>query len=331
MAVYTQIDNPELYMQVKLYTGDGSTQSITLDGDEDMQPDFVWIKNRTSAEGSGVFDVVRDVTKMLCSQNADGEDTDANSLTAFGSDGFSVGTNLRVNQDTNNIVAWNWKETADAGFDIVSYTGDGSNRTISHSLSAVPEVIIIKCISADARSWTSYHAPLGNGKHMTLNETDAEATASTSWNDTTPTTSVFSLGTSNNVNDNTETHIAYCFAPKQGFSKFGSYTGNGNADGAFVYTGFRPAWVMIKQTSASGEGWHMLDNKRSGVNGDMERLLANSNNAETSYAGYLDLLSNGFKTRINDSGVNTSGGTYIYMAFAEAPFVNSNGVPCNAR
>ena len=329
MAVYTQIDNPELYMQVKLYTGDGSTQSITLDGDEDMQPDFVWIKNRTSAEGSGVFDVVRDVTKMLCSQNADGEDTDANSLTAFGSDGFSVGTNLRVNQDTNNIVAWNWKETADAGFDIVSYTGDGSNRTISHSLSAVPEVIIIKCISADARSWTSYHAPLGNGKHMTLNETDAEATASTSWNDTTPTTSVFSLGTSNNVNDDTETHIAYCFAPKQGFSAMGSYTGNGDADGTFIYTGFKPAFLIMKPTSTTGN-WFIFDNKREGFNHQNDYLLPNDPIVEVTNER-VDLLSNGFKFRTHNSGWNGDGVTYIYIAFAEAPFVNSNGVPCNAR
>ena len=339
---YSAIDDPEAYFQVKLYTGDGSTPSITLDGDEDMQPDLVWIKNRDEADSHCLFDSVRTATKLLYPDTADDEEDDADTLTSFDSDGFALGDDDKVNTDTEAYVAWCWKESATAGFDIVSYTGNATNRTISHSLSAVPEAIITKCRSAAARSWTSYHAPLGNGKHMTLSETDAAATSSASWNDTTPTSSVFSLGTSNNVNDNTETHIAYCFAPIQGFSKFGSYTGNGNADGTFVYTGFKPAFLMIKKSNASGTNWIMKDNKRSGTAagqnfGQMnpnqtENPTANQSSAENKASAFAtDILSNGFKLRGTDTGINNSGDTFIYMAFAEAPFVNSNGVPCNAR
>ena len=331
---YTAIDDPELYFQVKLYTGDGSTPSITLDGDEDMQPDLVWIKNRDEADSHCLFDSVRTATKLLYPDTADDEEDDADTLTSFDSDGFALGDDDKVNTDTEAYVAWCWKESATAGFDIVSYTGNATNRTISHSLSAVPEAIITKCRSAAARSWTSYHAPLGNGKHMTLSETDAEATSSASWNDTTPTSSVFSLGTSNNVNDNTETHIAYCFAPIQGFSKFGSYTGNSQAgtSSPFVYTGFRPAWVMIKNT-ADTHGWSITDSKRTGYNENSVFLYANANDADASYP-MTSFYSNGFQpieAGADKGAVNQSGDVYIYMAFAEAPFVNSNGVPCNAR
>jgi hypothetical protein len=341
---YTTIDKPDDYFNTLLYTGNGSTQSITGVG---FQPDWVWIKNRTSAEASGMFDAVRGVTKMLSTQNTDAETTDANSLTAFGGDGFSVGSSLRLNQSTNNIVSWNWlangagvsntagsitstvSANTTSGFSIVSWTGTGANATVGHGLGVAPKMIIIKDRS-NTRNWQVYHAGYGNTGSGQLNLTNAFS-ADGMFQNTTPTSSVFSVGTSVNVNASSANIIAYCFAEKKGFSKFGSYTGNGNADGTFVYTGFKPAYLMIKQSSASGEGWHILDNKRSGANGDMERLLANSNNAESNYSGLLDLVSNGFKTRTSDAGVNASSATYIYMAFAENPFVTSTSIPTTAR
>ena len=340
MAVYTTIDNPELYFQTVLYTSDNnggspSTKAITLDGDENMQPDFVWIKSRTEADGHSIYDSVRGVTKELSSVAGAAEATSATSLTAFGSDGFTVGTDDRVRRDhgggtPDKYVAWCWKESADAGFDIVSYTGNGSARTISHSLSAKPHFIVVKNRSDDDNYWQVQHRSLGATKNLLLNDTNAVATVSTFWNDTEPTTSVFSVGTHDDTNENTDSIIAYLWSEKQGFSKVGSYTGNGNADGTFVYTGFRPAYLLIKNKTSSSTNWHIYDNKRLGYNIDNDMQRANIQNADATDDD-LDILSNGFKLRRVTSALSTSGDTYIYMAFAEQPFVNSNGVPANAR
>ena len=332
---YTTIDNPELYFQVKTYTGNGSTQSITLDGDEDMQPDFVWFKNADSTENNRLFDSVRGAGKNLVSNN-NGAEIDAGTgsdgqLRTFDSDGFSVGSDGTVNENTSTIAAWCWKESATAGFDIVSYTGNATNRTISHSLSAAPTVVIIKDRST-VGEWVFGHGSLGFSKFIEMNSTGAAQTssASTRWNSTAPTSSVFSVGTANDTNENTDSLIAYLFAEKQGFSKFGSYTGNGeSSDGPFIYTGFRPAFVLQKNAGAT-QGWQLQDNKREGYNGDND-LLQPHDNATESGVNRIDILSNGFKVITNDAGQNSSGTQYIYMAFAEAPFVNSNGVPCNAR
>jgi len=330
MAAYTTIDNPELYFQTKLYTGNASTRSITLDGSEDMQPDLVWIKLRSDNYGSRVVDSVRGATKEIYTNNSSAESTVAAGVTSFDSDGFSLGSEDGTNKNTETIVAWNWKESATAGFDIVSYTGNGSNRTISHSLSATPSMIIVKDRTSTG-DWFIYNKNIGATKYVRLNDTGAEASSSTLYQDTDPTSSVFSIGTNGNVNTNTNTYIAYCFAEKQGYSKFGSYTGNGSSDGAFVYTGFRPAWIVVKRTD-SANSWMIYDNKRNPENLVDNPLYGESNEVEgTSSAASFDFLSNGFKLRGSGSAVNASGATMIYMAFAEAPFVNSNGVPCNAR
>ena len=323
---YTTIDKPTDYFNTKLYTGNGGTQSITGVG---FAPNWIWIKNRTSAEGSGVFDTVRGVTKMLCSQNSDGESTTANSLTAFGSDGFSVGANNRVNQNSNNIVSWNWKETADAGFDIVSYTGNGTaGKTVAHSLSAVPKMIILKRYNDGTASWMVYHHTLGNNIYLSLDTTAASDTGH--WDSTSPTSSVFSVSGDQRVNNDGASYIAYCFAEKQGYSKFGTHTGNDNADGTFVYLGFSPAFLMIKRTNSVND-WIKLDNKRNPINPSNERILANTSAAGNTSNIMIDFLSNGFKARSTYGGINGDGDSFIYFAFAESPFVTSTGIPATAR
>ena len=330
MAAYTTIDNPELYFQAKLYTGTGSEQAITLDGDENMQPNWVWVKCRSHTENHVIHDSVRGATKVLHSDTTDGEYTVAQGLKSFGSDGFTVGTSNFMNQSSRTFVAWTWKESTTAGFDIVSYTGNATNRTISHGLSAALDFIIVKNL-ATTNQWCIYNRPRSAEKFIHLDVTDAESDAATVWQDTEPTSSVFSVGTSALTNGDGNAMIAYCFAPIQGFSKFGSYTGNGDADGAYVHLGFRPAWIVVKRTD-SANSWMMYDNKRNPINLVDNPLYAEGNDAEgTSSAASFDFLSNGFKCRGTGSAINASGATMIYMAFAEASFVNSKGVPCNAR
>jgi len=329
---YTTIDDPELYFQTVIYTGDGNTgRSITLDGSEDMSPNLVWIKNRDTARKNNVYDSVRGTTKRIVSDSTVAEDTAGNGLTAFNSDGFTTGSETDTNNDTDGIVAWCWKESATSGFDIVSYTGDGNaGATVSHSLSAAPSFYVVKTRDS-TYDWRAYHKGIGETKYFNLNQTTAAATATNAWNDTAPTSSVFYLGDGSTVNQDTDNFIAYCFAEKQGFSKIDKYNGNGNADGAFVYTGFRPAWVMIRDPG-NAENTFIFDNKRDGYNVNKVLLYANTITADTTTgANQIDLLSNGFKCRSTDNGTNRSGATFLYMAFAEAPFVNSNGVPCNAR
>ena len=339
MAVYTQIDNPELYFQSVLWNGNSSTQAITLGGEEDMQPDFVWIKSRNNTGTNNVgnhrnYDSVRGVEKLLYSNLTNAEADASTGLTAFGSNGFTLGNDANSNATNGTYIAWCWKESATSGFDIVSYTGNATARTISHSLSAVPHVIIVKPRESGSEGWAVYHKGIASDAEtdfIRMDETNAASDHADYWNDTAPTSSVFTVGTDSAVNTNTEGVIAYLFSEKQGFSKFGSYTGNGNADGTFIYTGFRPAWVMIKKSSATGDSWQIHDNKRDTFNVAETRLLSNSSNADATNTDNLDMLSNGFKIRNSDANFGTSGATYIYMAFAEAPFVNSNGVPCNAR
>ena len=336
----TTINDPEAYFQTKIYTGDGSTPSITLDGDMDMQPDVVWIKNRDELDSHCWFDSVRGATKLLYPDTTDDEEDDADTLTSFDSDGFALGADVKVNTDTEAYVAWCWKESATAGFDIVAYQGTGSTRTISHNLSAVPHCILIM-----PRTNAGYGKSMYHHKNTAAPETDVlvlNTTAATSdnadyWNDTAPTSSVFTLDTLEAVNENggTRYYIAYLWSEKQGFSAMGSFEGNGSTTatgGPFIYTGFSPSFVIIKSSSATAN-WEMFDNKRI-VAGYPAELHPHADATESVPPGDRRLLfkSNGFKIDTTlTTPVNVSGDTYIYMAFAEAPFVNSNGVPCNAR
>jgi len=349
---YTTIDNPELYFQTKAYTGTGSSHAVTLDGSEDMQPDWVWIKARSASRNHKLYDSVRGVTKTIGSNESDAEATVATSLTAFGSDGFTVSSDVSVNESSETFVAWNWKAgtsftndasatsvgtidstgsvSTDAGFSIVSFTGTGSAGTIKHGLSVAPSMVIIKNRD-DGQSWRVGVTSIGFDKYLGLNGTGASTSSSGMFNNTAPTSSVFSVGTDGATNASGEKCIAYCFADVKGYSKIGSYTGNGNADGTFVYTGFKPAFILTKNTG-SGHDWWVLDNKRDIYNATNGRLRASSNGAEDSAGNSHDFLSNGFKLRTGSSGdVNESGATMIYLAFAESPFVNSNGIPNNAR
>ena len=341
---YTVIDKGSKYFNTKLYTGNGSTQSITGVG---FQPDFVWIKDRSDAYDHRLTDSVRGATKLLYSSLTNAEATEATSLTSFNSDGFSLGSANGVNSNTDNHVAWNWlganttvsntsgtitstvSANTTSGFSIVSYTGTGANATVGHGLGVAPAIIIFKSRTNGATNWFMYNKNIGATHHLVLNETGASSTSSTLFQDTNPTSSVFSIGTNTNTNQSTATFIAYCFAEVKGFSKFGKYTGNGSADGTFIYTGFKPAYVMIKRTDTTN-GWFLHDNKRNEYNVVNKLLEANTSGAETTFSN-LDIISNGFKIRTSDSAVNASGGTYIYMAFAENPFVSSKGIPTTAR
>jgi hypothetical protein len=348
---YTTIDDPSAYFQTALWTGNGSARSITLDGNSDMQPDWVWIKRRNSARNHAVLDSVRGGSKQLKSNSSDAEGTDAQLITSFDSDGFSLGTSSDCNSSSDTFVGWCWKASGStasntdgsitstvsasttAGFSIVSYTGTGANATVGHGLGAAPQVFIIKNRSASGE-WPMYHEDLTNAEQVSLFWADTGAVSGTSalrYNNTAPTSSVFSLGSSSLYNGSGNNMIAYCFAEKQGYSKMGSYIGNGNADGTFIFTGFKPAFLLIKNKTSSSTNWHIYDNKRLGYNVDNDMQRANLNNADQTDDD-LDILSNGFKLRRVTSALSTNGDTYIYMAFAENPFVTSGvKLPTTAR
>ena len=341
---YTTIDDPTKYFQVKKYTGNGTAigsggLAVTLDSDTNLQPDLVWSKNKDDATGHRWTDSARGVTKQFFCNNENGEATDSEGLTAFNSDGFTVGNDDGWNTSGEDVRAWCWKEDATAGFDMVTYTGNGSARTISHSLSAVPNWMVVKCRSEDSKPWAIYHSKNTSAPatdFLSLNNTNATADTSAYWNDTTPTSSVFTVGTTNDVNKDSQTYIAYLWRQKQGFSKFGKYIGNNNADGPFVYCGFKPAFVLLKNTGAS-QNWFIYDNKDFGINTVVDAtnnrpLFANEPTASSSVGMYKFLfLSNGFKIVESGAQTNGDGNSFVYMAFAEAPFTNSNGVPSNAE
>ena len=345
---YTTIKKPSDYFNTKLYTGTGATHNVTGVG---FQPDWVWINNRTGTYATTIFDAVRGATKFLEPAGTPAEQTYADTLTSFDSDGFTLGadTSSFCNRGSapNSYVAWNWlgangtasntdgsitstvSANTTSGFSIVSYTGTGSSATVGHGLGAVPKMFMVKRRDSSG-SWQVYHGTQGATKFLVLNQTGGVQTASSRWNNTEPTSSVFTVNTDPDVNGSSATYITYCFAEVKGFSKFGSYTGNGNADGSFIYLGFKPAFVIIKGSSFLGENWYIFDNKRTPSNEINKYLEANSSNTEYTY-GSLDFLSNGFKNRINNSLNNQSGSTYIYMAFAESPFTTSTGIPTTGR
>ena len=323
------IDKPSDYFNTSaVWSGDDSEHTISGIG---HQPNFTWIKGVNIGTQHYLFDSVRGATKVIISNGTNAEFTVAQTLKSWNSDGFVLGTSDDVNGSGRTYIAWNWKESATAGFDILTYEGSGSAQTISHNLGVKPDMIIVKNIdSSDPPfNWRVYHSSLGAEVAMKLNGTDAQSADPGYWNDTEPTSSVFSVKNSGETNNSGQTYIAYLFAGKQGYSKFGSYVGNGNADGTFVYTGFKPAWVVVKQSSAAGEGWYMWDNKRDVFNAATNFLTINTVAAQGAGVD-MDMVSNGFKHRYSGAASN-SAATYIYWAFAENPFVTSTGVPATAR
>jgi len=324
---FTSIDNPELYFQVKIYTGNGSTQTITYDNtDADLDADLIWLKSRSDAYSHQLFDTVRGATKLLNPEATDAEQT-LSGVTAFATDTFDIGSDAGTNGNTKTYVAWCWKESVTAGMDIVKFTGNQTARTISHSLSAKPEWLWIKN-REKVESYHMQHGALGATSTQESNTNGAFGGGSTIWNDTEPTTSVYSVGNNGNINETGSDIVVWLWAGKQGFSSFHKYIGNGDDDGKFIFTGFKPAFVLQKCSSHAGS-WHIHDNKRS-INGTDVYLYPDTNEAEVSTTR-MDFLSNGFKLRSSHDVWNGSGRTNVYMAFAESPLVNSKGVPNNAK
>jgi len=361
MAAYTTIDNPELYFQVKIYTGDGNdNRAITFDGEEDMQPDWLWFKNRGAAAWHNIYDSVRGANKALASNAQNAEESRSDTLDSFDTNGFTVGNDTsqdpdgyNTNASSNTYVCWAWKGAGGSGsadsngtinttstsanttslFSVSTYTGNNSNtQTIGHGLGTAPKVYIQKRRD-NSSAWGMYHGSLGANKYLQLESTNAVATDTGIWNNTAPTSTVVSLGNAGYFNNaSSATYVSYAFGEKQGFSKFGTYTGNGSSSansGPFVYLGFKPSLVIVKNTSGT-EGWQIWDNKRSSFNGQGSNISPNSANAESTGVR-VHFFSNGFQLVSSGADQNTDGNVFIYMAFAEAPFVNSNGVPCNAR
>ena len=345
MSYTNGLDNPELYFQTKLYTGNSSTQSITFDGSENMQPDWVWCKSRNQSDNHALFDSVRGGQKQLRSNTSDAELTRTNAISSFDSNGFSMGSQPEMNSNSVTYVAWNWKAggsassnsdgsitttisaNTTAGFSIIKYAGNSTNSTIGHGLGESPEYIIFKEIDG-GESWRvhSIHTPNNSSNTLGLNLNSASFSQS-NWISAIS-SSTISIGTDSSFNTSGNNYIAYAFTPKKGYSKFGSYTGNGNADGTYVHLGFRPAWIVVKPIDAT-QNWQIHDTKRLGYNVTNKNLSFNNTAAEAEN-DFMDILSNGFKIRRSDV-LNVSGDEYIYWAFAESPFVNSKGVPTNAR
>ena len=338
---YSSIAKPTDYFNTVLYSGTGSDQSVTGTG---FTADWIWLKERNGADYHFVNDSVRGKGSNNHYLNIYPNDTTAEAdqttgLNAINSNGFDITYRAELNESGKNYVAWNWlaggtassnsnggtsstvSVNTTAGFSIVGWTGAGSATTVGHGLGVAPKVVLLKNRS-EVYGWQMYHESLGNGKYVSINNSDAAATSSQSWNDTSPTSSVFSVGASDSNNKSGNNIIAYCFAEKQGYSKFGQYEGNANADGTYIYTGFKPAVVIVKNIDAA-ENWIIFDNKRPGYNLTDALLKPNLNNAESTSGVKFDLLSNGFKARVSDAEGNSSA-TFIYLAFAENPFVGND-------
>ena len=352
---YTTINKSTDHFNTKLYTGSGSAgHSITGVG---FQPDWTWIKSRSGTHNSAnhrIYDAVRGVTKVIYSNLTNAEGTDAQGLTAFGTDGFTLGTENQSNGSSTEFVSWNWKAggagssnsdgsitstvsaNTTAGFSIVKYTGNLTSNTYStvgHGLGSAPKMVIIKSMS-DAEHWGVQHTGLSSQNMINLSSTGAQTDTSSSGTLSAPTSSVFSINYKGEWGNNGQEYIAYCFAEKTGYSKFGSYTGNGNADGIFLYTGFKPSWVMIKNRSTSND-WYLFDNSRDTLSPNnpvgRKSLYANTSGAEvTRTTKDMDFVSNGIKLRTADGSQNNNNENYIFMAFGQS-LVGNNNVPCTAR
>ena len=350
---YTTIDDPSAHFQTMIFTGDGNdNRALTNDGNSDLQPDWIWFKNRATTNSHNVLDSTRGVGKTLEGTNSNSAEGDTSTrLTSFDSDGFTVKTDPSVNGNTNGIVAWQWKANGGtrttvtesgsnpggghqsdttAGFSIVDYVGTGGAGHVTHGLGVVPEWIIMKNRD-EAESWLIYHVGIGNGKGLRLDTTAAADTTANHWANTTPNANTIVVGGNPPNNKDGVNYIAYCFASIKGYSKFGSYIGNGAADGPFIYTGFKPAWILYKNTGAAEE-WVLQDTTRDSNNPVIINIRPDSNIVEASASSLdIDFLSNGFKNRSDQAQLNSDGVVYIYMAFAESPFVTSTGIPTTAR
>ena len=356
---YTTIDDPTIYMNNILWTGNSGTQSITGLG---FKPNWVWAKVRADNNVTGetdhmIADSVRGTTKFVHANNTDIEETNANTFTSFDSDGFSLGNKAELNSNSNTYVAWCWQvndttvtnSTGNisatvsvndtAGISIISYTGNGSNaQTIGHSLSATPKVYMIRARTySSGGGWQMFHGDFGAGGRFQLNTNEGFDTSSTTFGNTAPTSSVISVGANSSTDSSTnkvgESFIGYVFRPVKGFSKFGTYKSNNSTNGTFIYLGFKPSFFLLK-FNTNGENWRIFDNKRSssGFNPTDKSLSPNTNGVDENTGQSVDFLSNGVKLRTTSGEINPSAGsTFIFWAFAESPFVNSNGVPTNAR
>jgi hypothetical protein len=356
---YTNIDDPSAHFQTALWAGNSSTQTITNDGNSDLQPDWVWLKSRTTTNvhlsQDSTIGATGGVYRYLQPDNtaAEAVQTDGDGITSLNSNGFSLGygNSNSWNATAKNYVGWQWKANGgttssntngsitstvqantDAGFSIVTYTAPSSsgNFTAGHGLGVKPAMVITKSRSATGGWWT-WHKDLGQPNYYVgLHTSVAQAFEANIWGAGFDTSTIgLNVAASSQAS---QTYVAYCFAEKQGYSKFGKYVGNGNTNGAFVYTGFKPAWVMVKQSNTA-RSWQIFDNKRDGYNKDyMPRLQADTDSAEVANTGAsMDFVSNGFKIRTDQTGANQNAGTYIYMAFAEHPFTTSTGIPTTAR
>ena len=357
---YTTIDDPSVHFQTVLYTGSddaSATKVVTNDGNSDLQPDWLWFKRRNASVNHAIQDTSRGIGNGISSSTTGAEVNDDYGVTAISSDGFSVRENAQATGEINqgSMVCWQWKAnggttttndasatsvgTIDsvyqanttAGFSIVTYTGTGSAGTIAHGLGATPHWVLVKNRSTGSTQWYNQH--IGNSsasKGQSLSTDGAEQTLSAVFGDTRASSTVFTVGDNNSVNNSGDDHVAYIFAPIKGYSSFNLYTGNGNTDGPFVYTGFRPAFAIIKRRDNT-TSWRIMDTKRDSFNVMETRLFADVTNADTTGNDVCDFLSNGFKIRSTNGGVNNSGSPYICIVFAEHPLVSSKGVPTTAR
>ena len=355
---YTTINKSSDYFDIRTYSASGAGSISDLN----FQPDFIWFKNRASVGDHGLFDAIRGVTKYLQSNNSSTGLTGngSNDFTAFTSNGFNYGASSQLDTGSGTPVTWCWKANGTgssntagsinstvsvnttSGFSIVKYTANGTQgATVGHGLGVAPKMMMFKNLDSTLGDgevdWGVYHSSLTATNFLKLNTTQAQINSDGPFNDTEPSNTLFTLGGGSQgdrfaTNRTGDDYIAYCFAEKQGYSKFGSYVGNGNADGTFVYTGFKPAFVLAKKTNEQYTSWIMLDNKRANsFNSIGVRLFANVTSAEDTSSPYCDFLSNGWKFRTADNNANDANDTYIYMAFAEAPLVGTNNVPANAR
>ena len=342
---YSTIDKSSSFQNAVLYTGNGSTQSITGVG---FQPDFTWIKVRNQAYNHYWFDVPRGAGEYLkCNQTAAETDGSADHLTAWTSDGFNLGDTAGVNENTSTFASWSWKGGTTSGLSggtitpssysfnstsrcgIYKRTGTASAGTITHGLGGIPRLIITKNLTSTS-NWRMYWAPLGAGNGINLNETAGDYSDANLWNGTVPTSTVYSIGSSNDTNASGDDFVDYVFCDVKGYSKINRYKGNGNANGPIIYTGFKPSFILIKRWNTSGGNWWIWDNKREGYNEVNDNLYADINNAEDTSGRHVNIFSNGFKIIATDNGVNGDGNMYLYAAFGQ-PIVGSNGVTATAR
>ena len=348
---YTTIPKSTAYFNTKLYSGTSAIQTVSGVG---FEPSWIWTKSRTNAGNNRVVDQVRGLTKYIRTNGVNVEQTYTNAITAVNSDGFVLGADASndFNLNGQNYVSWNWKANGQGSSNtdgsinttytsanttskcsIVKWVGTGANATVGHGLGVIPSSVWVKNLN-EGEDWTVWHKGLAGTHCLVLNSTAGDANGGAGpWNSTIPDANVFSLGTWNSTNKASSNMIAYVFAECQGFSKINRYSGNGNANGSFIYTGHKPAFVMIKCASHPSLEWNIWDNKRNPLNVADKVLWANTTNteAEIAYDYDIDMLSNGFKVRTADSRLNANGYNYFYWSFAEEPLVSTNGQPATAR